>query len=54
MSKKFNMMHKVAVGAAVVALSLSVALPASAETKGTDGMATIMTPGVFCIWFGWC
>ena len=53
MSKK-SFMQKVAVGAAVVALSMSVALPASAATKGSDGFATIQTPGIFCLWFGWC
>lgn len=48
------MFKKIVVGVAIVALSLGVALPASAQTKTTDVEMTAMAPGIFCIWFGWC
>lgn len=48
------MFKKIAIGAAVVVLSLGIALPASAQSKTTDGQVTTMSPGIICIWFGWC
>ena len=48
------MLKKIALGVAVVVLSVGIALPAQAASKATDGQATTMSPGIFCIWFGWC
>lgn len=48
------MFKKIVVGVAVVVLSLGIALPASAQSKATDGQATTLSPGWFCVWFGWC
>lgn len=48
------MFKKIAVGAAIAVLSLGIALPASAASKGAEGQATTMSPGILCIWFGWC
>ena len=48
------MFKKVAVGVAVVVLSLGIALPASAQSKVVEDQATTLAPGIFCIWFGWC
>lgn len=54
MSKKHSMLTKIAMGTAAVALALSVAAPAAAQTKQVDDRVTVMTPGIFCLWFGWC
>jgi hypothetical protein len=48
------MLKKIVIGVAVVALTFGIALPASAASKGTDGQATTLSPGILCIWFGWC
>lgn len=48
------MFKKIAVGAAIAVLSLGIAAPAAAATKGTEGQMTTMSPGILCIWFGWC
>lgn len=48
------MKKKIAVGLAVVVLSLGVAVPASAAPKAVDGQATTMSPGILCWWLGWC
>ncbi len=48
------MFKKIVVAVAVVVLSLGIALPASAQSKGTDGQATTLSPGIICWWFGWC
>ncbi len=44
------MFKKIAVGGALVVLSLGIAVPASAESKVTDDQVTPITPGFFCIW----
>ncbi|HWL01912.1 MAG TPA: hypothetical protein VNQ52_06010 [Microbacteriaceae bacterium] len=48
------MFKKIVVGVAVVGLSLGIALPAAAESKVAESQAVALTPGIFCIWFGWC
>jgi len=49
-----HVFKKIVVGVAVVAISLGIAMPAAAASKGTDGLATTMSPGILCIWLGWC
>lgn len=45
------MFKKIAAGVAIAVLSLGIALPASAAS---ESQAVALSPGILCIWFGWC
>ena len=48
------MFKKIAAGVAIAVLSVGIALPAAAQSNAGESQAVAMSPGILCIWFGWC
>jgi len=54
MLREINVFKKIAAGVAIAVLSVGIALPATAQSKTAESQAVALSPGILCIWFGWC